>query len=112
MKKRMVWGSIIALAGIGVFCILTFFAYTPAKGLYNFPVPVAAELTDDNEMAQLYDWNQASEEKGIPFTYEMMLKVHGWEKGPRQGASVVYSKGDTKIDLIASTNRLILINLN
>lgn len=112
MKKTWGWLlGIVLFSGI-FFYLTTFFSYEASSAdLSGFPVPKNAKLTEENEMAKLYEWNRASEENGIPFGYEVVLKVKGWEKGSRQGASVRYTKGQEQIDVISATNRLILIRM-
>lgn len=111
---KQTWGWVIGIvlfSGI-FFYFTTFFSYeSSAASLSGFPVPKNAKLTEENEAAKLYEWNRASEDKGIPFGYEVVLKANGWEKGSRQGASVRYTKGQEQIDVISATNRLILIRI-
>lgn len=58
-----------------------------------------------------YDWSRASEEFGIPFDYEIVLKANGWRKGEREGASVLYTKRSHSMDLISTTKRLDIIKV-
>lgn len=108
------WGwvlGIVLFSGL-FFYFTTFFSYEASSAaLSGFPVPKSAILTEENEVAKLYEWNRASEENGIPLGYEVVLKANGWEKGSRQGASVRYTKGQEQIDVISATNRLILIRI-
>jgi hypothetical protein len=80
--------------------------------LYNFPIPKNAELVQENSQGKSYDWSPASEESGIPFGYELAIKVNGWKKGERDGASVYYTKGTKKLDLISSTKHLNILKVD
>lgn len=111
---KQAWGwvfGIVLFSGV-FFYFTTFFAYEASSAtLSGFPIPKKAKLIEENEAAELYEWDRASEENGIPFGYEVVLKVQGWEKGSRQGASVRYTKDREQIDVISATNRLILIRI-
>lgn len=109
MKKKLAWPGAFFMLLFGFLYVSTFYAYEPAEKLAGFPEPVFAELAEDKETAKLYYWNGASEENGIPFGYEVVIRASGWKKGVREGASVNYFKGDEQVDVISSTNRLILI---
>ncbi|MFS0674889.1 hypothetical protein [Ornithinibacillus sp. 179-J 7C1 HS] len=105
MKKKIWWLTAILTIGTS-YCLITLFLYEPSDNLYGFPVPKNAELTRKDEKVESYNWSRASEENGIPFSYEMVLKVNGWTKGERLGASVVYTKDDYEITLISTTKQL------
>lgn len=109
MKKKLAWPGAFLILLAGFLYVATFYAYEPAETLSGFPEPVFAEITEDKETAKLYYWNGASEENGIPFGYEVVIRASGWKKGTREGASVMYHKGDEQVDVISSTNRLILM---
>ncbi|WP_096271746.1 hypothetical protein [Paucisalibacillus globulus] len=85
--------------------------YEPTDELHSFPVPRNAKLIENNELGARYHWSRASEENGIPFSYEIVLKSNGWVKGDREGASVIYTKGKHKIDLISTTDQLDIIKI-
>ena len=107
-KKMVSWTIALAtplFGGVIYFFILQFL-YLPSEDLFNFPVPRNAELIKENEIVKSYDWSSASEENGIPFGYKLVLKVNGWKEGEREGASVSYTKGNKKIDLISTTKHL------
>ena len=109
MKK--IFGGVLALLLFlgGILNFTTFLAYQPSEKLFDFPIPKSAELVDEKESSMSYNWSKASEENGIPFRYEMVLKANGWKKGERDGASVMYTKGSHKIDLISTTEHLNMI---
>lgn len=109
MKSKLAWLGAFFILLTGFLYVATFYAYEPAETLGGFPEPVFAEITEDKETAKLYYWNGASEEDGIPFGYEVVIRASGWKKGAREGASVMYHKGDEQVDVISSTNRLILM---
>ncbi|TWT27214.1 hypothetical protein [Planomicrobium sp. CPCC 101110] len=92
----------------GIFCYTIFFSYQPSEEVSDFPVPKKAELIEANRHARTYNWAPASEENGIPFGYKIVLKVNGWEEQEREGASVIYTKGDKQVDVISQTQLLIL----
>lgn len=52
------------------------------------------------------------ETDGIPYGYELAIKKNGWKKGEREGASVYYTKGDQRIDLICTQGYLDILRVN
>lgn len=115
VKKKMVsWTIALAtpLFGGVIYYFILQSLYLPSEDLFNFPVPRNAELIQENEKEISYDWSAASEENGIPFGYELVLKANGWKKGEREGASVLYTKGNKKIDLISTTKHLNILKVN
>ena len=108
MRKKILWLISVIAIGIAYF-LITLFLYEPSDNLYGFPVPKNAEITRKDEIVESYNWSRASEENGIPFSYEMVLKVNGWTKGEREGASVLYTKGNYQLNLISTTKQLDII---
>ena len=84
---------------------------TATEDLNEFPVPKNAELVQLNEQGNRYEWSRASEEDGIPYGYAMALKANGWKKGNTEDASVLYMKGNNKIDLITTTKQLEILRV-
>lgn len=112
MRKVVGWTLTLALLIGGViYYFITLSLYEPSKDSFDFPVPINAELVQENGKGKSYDWSKASEENGIPFGYKLVLKVNGWKKGEREGASVYYTKGNHKIDLISTTDHLDIITV-
>ncbi|MGN1400995.1 MAG: hypothetical protein ACI4XL_05780 [Bacillus sp. (in: firmicutes)] len=114
MKKLVGWTLTLAtllICGV-IYYFITYFLYEPSKDLFGFPVPRNAELIEESELGKSYEWSKASEENGIPFGYELVLKANGWKKGEREGASVIYTKGKHRIDLISSTKQLYILKVN
>ncbi|AXI28632.1 hypothetical protein ACFW1J_15295 [Priestia aryabhattai] len=110
MKKNVtITLTAIVLIGAATFYFVTFFAYTPSDKFFGFPVPKNAQLVKENERVDMYDWSKASEEKGIPSGYKLVIKSKGWQEKDQEGASTYYEKGNKKIDLISQTNELTLI---
>ena len=114
LKKTIGWTLALSMLLIGgvIYCFIIISLYEPSKELYNFPIPKNAELVQESSRGKSYDWSSASEESGIPFGYEMAIKVNGWKKGERDGASVYYTKGTKKIDLISSTKHLNILKVD
>ena len=114
MKRKIGWALALTLFLIGgsLYYFITVSQYEPSKELYNFPIPKNAELVQESSRGKSYDWSPASEENGIPFGYELAIKKNGWEKGEREGASVFYTKGTKKIDLISSTKHLNILKVD
>lgn len=109
-KKGWTIALMTFLIGIGiVYYFIALSLYEPSEDLYGFPIPKNAELVQKSIKSESFDWSRASEEYGIPFDYEIVLKVNGWRKGEREGASVLYTKGNHSIDLISTTKRLDMI---
>jgi hypothetical protein len=114
LKKTIRWTLALTmlLIGVAIYYFIRVSQYEPSKELYNFPIPKNAELVQENSRGKSYDWSPASEESGIPFGYELAIKVNGWKKGERDGASVYYTKGTKKIDLISSTKHLNILKVD
>lgn len=114
MKKKMGWALALAalLMSGAAYYFITLSLYEPTEDLYGFPVPKNAELVEESGHGHNYEWSRASEEKGIPYEYELALKKHGWKKGEREGASVYYTRGNDKINLISTTKQLDILKVN
>jgi hypothetical protein len=114
VKKKVGWSialvTLFIVVGIATYLITLSF-YESSEDLYGFPVPQNAKLIQKSGQSESYDWSKASEEDGIPFVYEIALKASGWTKGVREGASVLYKKGNHTIDLISTTKRLDIIKV-
>jgi hypothetical protein len=107
MMARVKWVILIGfIVAMVVFSFTLYNQYKPDSSLYGFPVPNQAVLTKEHDSGKNFEWSRASEEHGIPFDYEMTLKLRGWEKGEREGAAVVYSKDQQVITLISQTDIL------
>ncbi|QED50000.1 hypothetical protein FSZ17_04630 [Cytobacillus dafuensis] len=114
MKKIIGWITALMTLVIGISIGYYFIAlslYEPSDELYGFPIPKKAEFVQESDKSKSYDWSRTSEENGIPFDYEIALKVNDWKKGEREGASVLYKKGNHTIDLISTTKRLDIIKV-
>jgi hypothetical protein len=115
MKKRFGWilsTATVVIVPAPLYYFITLALYEPSEDLHHFPVPKHAKLVGENEHGHQYDWSRASEENGIPYGYEMVLKANGWEKGEREGASVYYTKGDHTIDLISTSKHLDILRVD
>ena len=114
LKKTIGWTLALTMLLIGgaIYYFITVSLYEPSKELYNFPIPKNAEFVQESSRGKSYDWSPASEESGIPLGYELAIKVNGWKKGERKGASVYYTKGTKKIDLISSTKHLNILKVD
>ncbi|AMM93140.1 hypothetical protein UP17_11955 [Peribacillus simplex] len=115
MKEKIGWTLAIAALLIGggiIYYFINLSLYETTEGLYEVPVPKNAKLVMENEHGKNYEWSRASEENGIPYGYELALKANGWKKGEREGASVFYTKGQQKIDVISTTKHLDILRVN
>lgn len=113
MKKKVGWLLAIAvllLSGVAYYFV-TLSLYEPNEELYGFPVPTHAEQVGESSVGKNYEWSKATDEYGIPYGYELALKKNGWKKGEREGASVYYTKGNHKIDLISMTGTLDILRV-
>ncbi|SDI16166.1 hypothetical protein SAMN04487975_112120 [Planococcus glaciei] len=113
MKKKIGWTlalTMVLLSGVAYYFI-TLSLYESNIELFGFPVPKNAELVGESSVGKNYEWKRASEEYGIPYGYEVALKKNGWKKGEREGASVYYTKGNHKIDLISMTETLDILRV-
>lgn len=113
MNKKIFLPLVLTVLLVGglIYNFLTVSQYEPSQELYEFPIPKNAELIQKSSYGISYDWSLASEENGIPFGYKWAIKANGWEKGERDGASVYYTKGNRKIDLISSTKHLDILKV-
>jgi len=114
MKKKISCALTLAAFLIGgaiIYYSISISLYTATEDLNEFPVPKNAELVQLNEQGNRYEWSRASEEDGIPYGYAMALKANGWKKGKTEGASVLYIKGNNKIDLITTTKQLEILRV-
>lgn len=109
MNKKIRWAIAIIVVLVGIIFISSNFIYESSEDLYGFPIPKKAELVQENEVMKNYNWSRASEENGIPFDYEIILKIKGWKKGEREGASVLYTKENHNIDLSSYNKTLEVI---
>ncbi|MGG4154464.1 hypothetical protein [Peribacillus muralis] len=87
------------------------YLFTKQTKIYTNSLSKNAELTNESEYGKNYDWPSASEDSGIPASYEWAIKANGWNKGEREGASIFYTKGDHKIDVISATKKLDIIRV-
>lgn len=108
MKKKLGWILVLAvlLLSGSAYYFITLSLYEPIEDLLGFTVPKRAELVGHNTVGKNYEWPRASETDGIPFGYELAIKKNGWKKGEREGASVYYTKGDQRINLICTQGHL------
>ncbi|MEW4306007.1 hypothetical protein [Rossellomorea marisflavi] len=113
LRIKISLATATALIAAGpLYYFITLALYEPSEDLYHFPVPTHAKLVGENEPGHQYDWSRASEENGIFYGYEMVLKANGWEKGEREGASVYYTKGDHTIDLMSASKHLEILKVD
>ncbi|MBN6887292.1 hypothetical protein ACUXCC_002316 [Cytobacillus horneckiae] len=107
MKIKITVGVLaIVLIGGLIFYFTTFFVYQQSEKFFGFPIPKNAELVSEKGLINIYDWSRASEENGIPFDYELVIKAKGWKFVDREGASTYYEKEGYRIDLISTTDHL------
>ncbi|MFC4411204.1 hypothetical protein ACFOZY_12310 [Chungangia koreensis] len=107
MMSKVKWAILIGFTvALLLFGSTLYSQYKPDPSLYGFPVPNLAVLTKEHNTGKNFEWSRASEENGIPFDYEMSLKLRGWKKGEREGAAVVYTKDQQVITLISQTDIL------
>lgn len=108
MKNKISGVIIFLVLIVGILFFTIYFAYEENNKFFSFPIPKSAELVSDKEGVSIYKWSKASEENGVPFIYGQIIKLKGWDKGSREGASIYYEKGERRIDLISQTDQLTL----
>ncbi|EIT84370.1 hypothetical protein A374_16328 [Fictibacillus macauensis ZFHKF-1] len=108
MKKRtrLLLLSATLLTGVALFLLITLVRYEPARQLSSFPIPKSAKVLQTLPHGYESEWASASEENGIPWSYQLVLKMKGWHEGERMGASTIYTKGTQKVDIVSTTERL------
>lgn len=106
VKRAILTGGTVAVMAIG---FSWFNHYGQDASLYHFPVSNQVILLKEHESGKSFQWLRATEEHGIPFDYEMAIKLRGWDKGEREGAAVEYTKGEHVITLISTTNHLTIL---
>ena len=105
--KKFLWpialSLLVLIGGISFFVLIS--SYKADAELLDFPVPQSATLIKENEFGKNYEWPKASGDNGIPLSYELTLKLNGWERVEGE-LTPIYQKDDKKIDLIATTDHL------
>lgn len=109
MKNKFNLAIIFILLIGGILVFTTYFSYEENSKFFNFPIPKNVELLSDREDVAIYNWSRATEENGVPFVYEIIIKLKGWSNVGREGASTSYEKDGHRIDLISQTDQLTLI---
>ena len=109
MKNKFSIAIIFIILIGGILFFTTYFAYEENDKFFNFPIPQNAELLSDKEDVAIYNWSKATEENGIPFVYEIIIKSKGWSNVGREGAATNYEKDGHRIVLISQTDQLTLI---
>ncbi|MCG7346372.1 hypothetical protein MHZ92_19900 [Sporosarcina sp. ACRSL] len=109
MKSKISLAILTTILIGGILFFTTYFAYEESDEFYNFPIPKNAQLLSGNENVAIYNWSKATEENGIPFVYEIIIKSKGWRNVGREGASTYYEKEGHIIDLISQTDELTII---
>ena len=99
------------IGGAIIYYSISISLYTATKDLNEFPAPKNAELVQLNEQGNRFEWSRASEENGIPYGYAIALNTNSWKKGKSEGASILYMKGNNKIDLITTTKQLEILRV-
>ena len=99
---------LILLGGISAFVLIL--SYKADAELLDFPVPQSATLVEENEFGKNYEWSKASGDNGIPWSYQLALKLNDWEK-VEGDLTPIYQKNDKKIDLIATTDHLSVLKV-
>ncbi len=110
MKKKLTISLFILILLGGVFYLNTYYAYEQSSENHGFPIPKKAMLIKKNSEAEIYEWSRASEENDIPASYAFMIKNYGWQKGKKENESVFYEKDGLKIELITSTEQLMIFS--
>lgn len=110
--KKLFWpialSFLVLIGGISVFVLTA--SYKADAELLDFPVPQSATLVEGNEFGKNYEWAKASGDNGIPWSYQLALKLDGWEK-VEGDLTPIYQKDDKKIDLIATTDHLSVLKV-
>lgn len=109
MKNKISKTIIFTILIGGILFFTIYFAYGENDKLFNFPIPQNAELLSDKEGVAIYNWSKVTEENGIPFIYELIIKSKGWSNVGREGAATYYEKDGHRIVLISQTDQLTLI---
>ncbi|WP_010094564.1 hypothetical protein [Ornithinibacillus scapharcae] len=104
-KKALITllGTILVM--IAGYFVVTNVSYVPIQEFGGFPIPKAAEVIKEESIIEYY-WSRASEEDGVPRSYQRELKKEGWEIKWRESSASMYRKDDIKVVLISSTNYL------
>lgn len=110
--KKFIWpialSFIILIGGISFFVLIS--SCQADAELLDFPVPKSATLVEENEFGKNYDWPKASGDNGIPWSYQLALKLNGWKKIEGE-LTPIYQKDDKKIDLIATADHLSVLKV-
>ncbi|MFF3023879.1 hypothetical protein ACFVRR_14685 [Gottfriedia sp. NPDC057948] len=96
--------------------ILFFVVHKPSKLNKGFPIPLTAFQSniDYKNQYEVYNWKMASEEHGLPYYYELILKMWGWNEVKEEalGARKVFTKDGEIVNIISLNDKMELHFIN
>lgn len=106
LKKRSLFGL-----GIAVVVALIFYygqSFKDSVFTEGFPIPGNAELhrISGEHKLEIYNWNGASEEDGLPLRYRTVIRLAGWKKIDTFGAMTTFEKDGVIIEIVSTTNMI------
>lgn len=110
--KKTIMILITALPGTVLLTAFLLFAYPYgySAAYSDFPIPKQAKIinTDitNGKTVEIYEWEPTSEDKGLPLTYQTVIRLNGWEKLEDSGHSITFKKDSNLVYISYSTDYL------
>lgn len=104
MRKKPIklFSLLLLIAFVGIlYYWISVSSYQTSGNLNNFPLPKNAQLVYLTDKVRGYEWEKASFENGVPFSYKMVIKLNDWKKVEQEGGNTTYTKGKYKINLLS-----------
>ncbi|MGE7947955.1 hypothetical protein [Lysinibacillus sp. NPDC093688] len=109
MKNKKINLAVVLIIFLGIsYYFVAISKYELSEKYSNFPVPISAQLTQENEYNSVYEWSKSSDENGIPISYSLIIWVNGWEKVVREGTLTIYEKDGFQIHLSSERDEIII----
>ncbi|MFB7158160.1 hypothetical protein [Lysinibacillus sp. NPDC056232] len=109
MKYKKIILAVVLFILLGIsYYIVANSKYELSEKYRDFPVPISAQLTKENENNSVYEWSMSSDENGIPISYRLIIWVNGWEKVVREGTLTIYEKDEVQIHLSSDRDEIII----
>ena len=105
MRKKSIFNLLLILMVVGIlYYWISASSYQTSEEVNNFPLPKDAQLVYKTDQVQGYEWEKASFENGVPFSYKMVITLNRWKKVEQEGGNTTYRKGNYTINLLSDTD--------
>ena len=106
LKKRFLVGLVVVI----VLALIFYYSQSFKDSVFTegFPIPGNAELhrISGEHKLEIYNWNGASEEDGLPLRYKAVIRLAGWKKTDTFGAMTTFEKDGVIIEIVSTTNMI------